>query len=428
MQTTALERRALAPLAALAFCAVPATAQFGNCGQPDNLDQGQCWDLIDLSIPQFPQLSIDGSALCFDSCAPVSQSCTKIVVQPPQQVVCGEYSAQLDVVDCATGVTLLQGKMLLDYTRTWIEDDAAAGTAYQVWRFTAKADMFLANPGVIGPSCIVPPVLTQYPSAFYYGYLDYALDCGTGGMTGAMVLMNNCDAFINMPVFSSTPSTLSPTRKHVLVMPDNAAMPFVPSIATAPGGALAGEAVRNVQNAFGVPFCSAEERLAGGVLQTIGSACFCPLSFFSPQVTASRMLGDGTCPDPATGQPSQFQTLNFYPTLPWYDLMSFSIGRWAGAAGYPSQEHVWLNEGLFRYVDSCTAVAGAVPTTSIEVFYGATTRGGHPVQPVQASQQLSDVFIDLASNFSFVLGSGPFTPPMVGSVIDTKHLIYTNVF
>ena len=99
---------------------------------------------------------------------------------PPAPTSCGEFIAQL-TVDDTSGIPLLSGTLILDYTRTWTEVDPS-GASRRVWRFAVKADLS-PTPGLPASACVVPdciPPLGPHPTAFYYGYVDYALNCQTG--------------------------------------------------------------------------------------------------------------------------------------------------------------------------------------------------------------------------------------------------------
>ena len=106
------------------------------------------------------------------------------------------------------------------------------------------------------------------------------------------------------------------------------------------------ESMRDLDS--GIPFvCLAEERLVQGQTQPIGSACLCPLSFGSQAQQASRVSAAGTCG-------SNSFTLNLFPTVPWFEMITTSIGRWSSASEYPGPEGVAVAEGLFFHIDACT--------------------------------------------------------------------------
>ena len=272
----------------------------------------------------------------------------------------------------------------------------------------------------------MPPCLSAHPTAFFYGYVDYARNCATGGFENAVVLFHNCDRFIHDPALSDRPGAFHPVDTFAIVAPDTAVNPFDPTPVLPPSGPLVAEAVRNVSNPFGVPFCTTEEPISGGDLTHIIAGCACPLSFGSIQQSANRLKGTGSCPD-AAGAVSEFNTLNFFPTVPWFEMITTSIGCWTTAGSYPGPECAYVNEGVFRYRDSCSAIGplgGSGEFT--DIFYGATTRGGFTVVPTSPIFVPTQNFVDLASNLAQPAGV-PVALPIIGSVRKTDHLIYVNV-
>lgn len=403
-----------APL--LAALALTGSAAAQVCFTPDNLN-GPCWDPALADLPNFPGFTMQGTAINWRDCDPEPQVCVGVSVGAPQRIACGDYRAPIEFKDC-NGNSLLGGNLVMDYTRTWME--AAPNTNYQVWRFVLKIDM--QRTGALHPEEIVPPSFTAWPTAFYYGYLDYAFDCDQQVFRNALVLFHNCDAFINEPGLSSTPGVFHPGRSYALVAPNTVANPFVASSLVAPSGLVIGEAVRDVPGAQ--QFCLTEERLDDGLIQVRGLGCGCPLGPQPNQVTARHMRGAGTCVG-ATGVPSRFFSLDTFPVLPWIDVMSTSIGSWTTNNTYPGQERVWADEGPFLYQDSC-ATAGGTPGLFAEVYYGASTRDGFVVFATPGGPPPVRNFTDLASNYSVAL-PGPITLPLFGAVRPTRHLIYLNV-
>jgi hypothetical protein len=342
----------------------------------------------------------------------------------PVAVGCATFDLPLKVIYCS-GVGIVGTTLRLDYTRTWLESDPSGIVDRQVWRFAAKGDVFPSSSGP-APACGKPACLAGYATAFYYGYVDYAQNCATGLWETAGMLFHACDFFIHQQGLSDKPGTWHPGRSYALVWPDTTANPFVPGAFPSPGGAVMAEAIRDTGLSVTPPACRAEELITQGTLAPLVSACLCPLSFLPPQLTASKLSGIGSCPDPF-GVPGSFGTLNAFPQTPWFEMMTHSIGSWTTAASYPGPERVWANEGLFLYHDVCAVVPGTTGDFS-EIHYGATTQGGLPVLPVDPTQVLSNLFVDLASNFSHLIGSGTITPPVLGSVKPARHLIYVNGF
>jgi hypothetical protein len=413
----------LTALASLVLAAPTQTQCFG----PDNLI-GPCCQPTNLQLPDLPPFELPSLGICWKDCDPVEEVCTRTLVGKPIPVACGEFHADVTVFDCLTGAVLLKGTALLDYTRTWIEKvpSPIGAVDYQVWRFMAKVD-FTTDPTSPFLPCPVASCLTQMPTAFYYGYIDYAQNCVTHEFEEAVVLYHACDWFVHNPLLSDRPGVFHPEVSYAVVAPHTPVNPFVPVILPPPGGPLLGEAMRTVPGPL-VPFCIYEDPITNGNLIPLASACLCPLSLLPPQHTASVLKGQATCVGP-DGLVSNFVSLNFlFPTVPWFDLISTSLGTWTTPASYPGEEAVWVNEGLINYHDACAVVPGGFQGNFTDIFYGSTTEGGYEVFPVDESTVPTRRLLDLASNFTHPIGMGfPIVPPVLGSVRQTQHLIYTNI-
>lgn len=404
--------------AALVTFTSPTASQ---CLGPDNLT-GPCCQPTAVNLPIFPDIQMPGMGICWNQCAPTNQVCTDLEILAPMPVTCDEYRAELNVVDCATGVLYLRGELILDYTRTWKETDPGVpGSQWQVWRFAAKVDVSPGVPLVPGATnCPQPVCLFTQPTAFYYGYMDYAFDCVNNTYEASLVLHHGCDSFQHDPLLSDKPGFFHPGESYALVGPNTSANPFTPALMPATGGPVIAEAMRLAATP-GLGGCVFEEPIAQGDVQVLGMACLCPFAFI-PVVTARHMGGVGVCPGP-TGVPSNYRSLNFFPALPWYEVITTSIGMWSSNANYPGPEQAWVDEGIFLYTDSCAATAG-LPSNFADLMYGGSTARGFLVQGF-GGIALTDRFTDLASNWSHTLGT-PVALPLLGSVRQTDHLIYTN--
>ena len=410
----------LSTLTAAVFLSL-APPSSGQCFNPDGLDIGGCCQPAQANLPSFPQAALPGLGICWNNCNPVSQTDLRVDWNAPVNPTCAQYTTTVTVIDGTNGMALLSGPMVLDYTRTWTEVNPNTGNLVQIWRFVAKADLSpLSTTGT--PPCPVPPCLIPvgpYQTAFYYGYVDYAQECtGTAGFENALVLYHGCDWFQHKPGISSRPGAFHPTMSYAIVAPHSAANPFVPANLPAPGGPLVAEAMRKVS----VPgaTCVTEEYIGGGDLLPFVVGCMCPPSLAAGQVTLSLYRGFGTCPD-STGVPSLFESLFVaFPTLPWPYLVTTSIGTWTGAGTYPGPEVAWVDESLMKYRDSCLS------KDYFEVFYGATTDQGWTVIPTSPIFPPTQRFKDMADNYSApVVGAHPL--PLLGHIMPTDHLIYTNV-
>jgi hypothetical protein len=398
------------------FAALGTRASAQCFNGPDGLT-GPCWEPTQAILPSFPDISLPATNICWTNCAP-NQLCSRVTLPAPAFVSCGVYTSDLVVSDCAaTPNDLLKGRLRMDYTRTWDESDPGPpARRVQVYRFVVKIDMDLVNASTCyTPSCL--PAVT----AFYYGYVDYAFDCGTGAVEASMVLFHNCDLFIHGPQ-SATPGAFHPNTTYAIVAPHTALNPFTPAIPAPPAGNIVAEAVRNVS----VPgaTCTYEDPIASGAIGYLGSVCGCSFNFTPPQLSARTFRGMGSCLDP-TGAATTFTTVNATPAFPWFHMMTTAIGVWTTPLTYPGEEAAWVDEAAIYYKDSCTATAG-LATAWGEVYYGASTSQGYAVVPGPLAPPLTPHFTDLASNTWWAL---PGAPPstFMGKVLPSRNLIYVNV-
>ena len=398
-----------------------AATPHAQCFQPDGLS-GPCWEQTAADLPDFPDISCPGAAICWDGCNPQPQECLSWVIESPQQIACGRYQANIFLSGCFLPVVLLEGTLNMEYTRTWEEASPfVPGPAYQVWRFAVKVDLKSSATGF--SPCAIPSCLPDQETAFYYGYIDYARNCVDGGFEIATVLFHNCDTFIHGP-FSSKAGSFHPARSYALVCPSTTDNPFEPAIRFAPSGPIVAEAVRNVPGPFSAA-CTFEERLNGLAINALVSACACPFSFASPQVTARTLQGVGTCFTLLTG-PSSFSSIDTLPVgFPWFHDITTSIGRWSAPTSYPGPEQAWVDEVVLLYEDGCNAAFGIDPSRFVEIHYGGSTSEGFQVISTGAGG-LTQNFTDLANNLQIPVG-GAIPSVLVGNVMSTEHLIYMNV-
>ncbi len=406
--------RLLSLLLVPAFGAASVAQAQSPCFLPDNLDSAFCCTPVQLALPAFPPTSLLGSGLEWNSCNLAAQNCISIDISPPTpSATCGQYDAAVKVVDCS-GVALLDGKLVLDYTRTWHESFTAGAVDYQVWRFTAKADMRLV-PGAPVTAPVPNSLVSGAQWAFFYGYVDYAYHCATNTWEQSVVMYHGCDRFQHMPGFSQFPGVFDPTSSFAFVGPDTVGNPFVPSAIPIPAAPVFGEAIRNVGSST-AGLCSAEDFVTTGSFVPLLAACMCPLSLVPPQQILAKLTVGGNCGN-------KVQALNVFPSLPWFYSVSTSIGSWTTAASYPGPERAHAIEGLFLNIGVCGSTG--VVSVSFDVNYGAITQGGIPVLPTPISIP-SQTFLDMASNFSLPLGA-PLSLPVVGTVRPTRHLTYINL-
>jgi hypothetical protein len=402
-------------LASLLLGSPVASAQ---CFGPDGLDIGPCCASILPTLPAFPAVGMGGLNICFTQCNTTATRTLKVSWGVPVQPFCGEFTAPLTVTDAGSGAPMLVGTLVLDYTRTWTEIDTA-GIPTQVWRFVAKADLSTV-PGVAvlpcsSPGCIVP--VGPHPTAFYYGYADYSSCTAAGPWSSALVLYHACDRFIHAPGLSDKPGVFHPTAAFAIVAPHDTVQPFVPANAIAGSGPVFGEATRDV-NTFTPPPnpCTVEDRVVQAAMTKLGAGCICTLAKNPKQQTLRKFDGTTNCVN-AAGLPGGWASLAVaFPVLPWFHLITTSIGSWSNPNVYPGNEEAWVDEGLFVHQSACNG-------DFVELKYGGSTRGGFmAILPVPV---LVTNFTDLADNYTAPL-FGPYPSPILGSVQPTDHLIYVN--
>ena len=408
---------ALSVLVLLPFLAPAASAQ-GVCTGPDGFS-GPCCDIAQPNLPPFPQVSTGGLGICWTNCNVSATEDLRLEWTPPVEIRCAEYVTTLTVSDGATGLPILAGDLILDYTRTWDEIDPA-GDAHQVWRFVAKADLVSVLPPGVVPPCPLPPCLPplgNQPTAFFYGYVDYACKPPLGAFDPVLVLYHACDRFIHRPGFSDRPGSYHPASSYAIVGPHSTFQPFTPANMLAPGGPLVGEATRDMGPATPPPFvCVTEDRVVAGDMLPLATGCVCNLTSGSLHHTLRDFRGMTGCTGP-TGVPGGWATLAInFPINPWFHLVSSSIGFWSTPGLYPGPERAWVDEGVFVHQSACTG-------DFAELKYGGTTRAGWDVAlPVPV---VLNKFTDLADNYTAPL-AGPFPAPILGSIRPTDRLIYVN--
>src|SRR5262249_32195187 len=156
-----------APVFAGLLLAATAPGAAAQCFGPDGL-AGPCCSPVVPILPAFTSFSTPALGACWDRCTQGLQRKLIVTWPAPGLLPCTEYSTPLTVLDQATGLPILQGKMLLDYTRTWTELDPSANPM-QVWRFTVKADLSIP-PGGLLVNCPTPPCIAPigpHPTAFF---------------------------------------------------------------------------------------------------------------------------------------------------------------------------------------------------------------------------------------------------------------------
>jgi len=418
---TASRRTSWLPVTLLSIALVAGATPVAQaqCPGPDGLDLGPCCAPVFPNLPPFLSVSLPGLNICFTQCSTAATRTLKVSWTTLVQVACGEYNTTLTVSDGGSGTPLLSGTLVLDYTRTWNEVDTA-GNLLQVWRFVAKADLS-AIAGVLPPSCSIPNCIVPlgpHPTAFYYGYMDYAEPCVPGALPGnSLVLYHACDRFIHAPGLSDKPGAFHPLDSFAIVAPHDAIQPFVPANSIAASGAIFGEALRDVNTFLPAPNpCFVEDPVVQGSMTKLAAGCLCPLKNNPKQVTLRQVKITTNCVN-AAGLPGAAASLAVaFPILPWFHMVTTSIGSWTNPGVYPGAEGAWVDEGLFVHQSACNG-------DWVELKYGGSTRGGFTaILPVPIPVQN---FTDLVDNYTAPL-FGPYPSPILGSVRPTDHLLYVN--
>lgn len=376
------------------------------CLGPDNLD-GPCCDNQLLTLPPFPDLVMQGSAISWTDCIPNPKAPATITLATPNQVECDHFTSTLNV-DNLAGISLATGVVELTYSRTWDEIDPS-GMIFQVFRFLVMVELNVTAPGSLGGNIPVT-------NAFYHGYVDYARGCNMPDFDYALVLHHACDEFQHMPVFSVDPGVYHPTTQFGLVAPDTAAQPFVHgAIVPALSGSLFRGTMRD-PSPPGVGICPVRAPVQPASLVPGPTGCVCPFSAtLPPRNTSSTLSGLSACG-------GQFFSLDVTPLLPWRHLISTSMGRWSGLGVYPGPEAALVYEGPLLWQENCGG--GVFGPVFADIHYGAATRDGWDrlVAPVPIDQM-----IDLRSNWSKQL-PGPTPLPLVGAIMATPFAGKRHVF
>src|SRR5262245_50066803 len=134
MFVQSFRRSFLSLLACALLASTPVVS--AQCFGPDNLDlTGPCCAPAVANLPIFNAQSLPGLAICWQQCSVATTNTLKVSWSPLVAITCAEYTSGLTVFDGGSGLPILTGKLVLDYTRTWTEIDTE-GVALQVWRFT----------------------------------------------------------------------------------------------------------------------------------------------------------------------------------------------------------------------------------------------------------------------------------------------------
>ncbi len=368
--------------AALALCAAaPGLAQ---CGLPDSLDGGPCCAPASVVLPSFPQMANQSALwLCFDNCAPSLQRpfCATIgkplPVKVGNQVVCGQYSARIQLKDCGTNLLHWSGGLRLDYSRTWTASQIPGALNLTVWRFLINGDLIPTN-NVPNTPCERPASLSQYSRVYFSGHLDYAFDCFSNTWSIAWSLNHECDAthHTQQSARPAPSSGFDPGKSFSIVGPG---IGFVP----APGGsaiatgAISSGSLRWNNWAAAPAICTFREPIGGNV---VDFNPFCVCSTINPalgQFIDTLILAQGQCGS------------GLFPT-PTSHFAQKRIGSWTNPAVYPGVQDLSFGFGEMALGNGCNGA------TTSEWFEGALTLGGYFAVDAQGLV-LGRQFVDLES-------------------------------
>lgn len=343
---------------------------------PDGLDGGPCCTATQPNYPFVPRFQQDTLGICWENCDPVFVSDCRAVWGTPAVAFNPCRVQRMDLTLKSGSVTKWKGRMLLTYSRTWLEVDAA-GNELQVWRYLVNGNL---NPtAAAGPfPCPVPPCAAAFGKVRFTGYLDYVRDCFGPRRQFAWMISHQCDRIDHAPGFPRA-GAFHPEHSYTFVGP--AAGFIVTPLVPIEGGATALEAVRRQPRVPGVGLtCEFEEQIQGD-LNPIQQFCLCGPAAATPQWSLANMLIFGAC--------GTFFNSPGGPFLPGF--LSQGIGFWTDPLTYPGEEQLRWNAGGYDYVDPCTGVAQP------EVFFGVTTLFGYPARQILSGGgggPLPPVFVD----------------------------------
>lgn len=365
-----------------------------QCIGPDNMDFiGQCCVQSQPNLPQFPQIKQDIQYISWRNCAVVKRRglCVDIGVPVPHMLPggvpagCGVFDIPWRTRTCgAAQRDVFTGVLIGTYARTWMEDtDGVQGVDTQVWRILIngdlKASQFLLNQ--FGLNAHIPQCLHDFGDLVYwYGYIDYRLNCQANVWKVEWMLDHECDRYHHNPDSGRPAPAVGyhPDRTYTFVGPSL----FVPTIAIpAALGPLVQENTRTLLyvSATAPVICFRDDPIRDGFMEVIQNVCLCAAG--APQYAISNFFGNTVCqsswgPGPETKVYAQ-KRMGFYPD----------------AAGNPFK-FVILQQGDRTFADACLGLIQP------EYFEGVSTIGGFPAFTFQGGPlvPLGRTFIDIGSS------------------------------
>lgn len=345
-------------------CFTPvATAQ---CVVPDKLDGGNCCTTTQPNYPTPDPFNQNSLQICWRDCDVESFGNCRAEWGAVSSTLgnCKRIRQRLKLKDAA-GVTKWKGVLNVQYSRTWLETDAA-GNDLQVWRYLVNGDLRPKAAAGLTP-CPVPPCAAANGNRVRFtGYLDYAKDCGTNIKQRAWMLTHGCDVIDHAPGFPRA-GFFHPNRSYTIVGPA-AGFAIGPIQPIAAGGTTL-EGVRrvNLGGAGVAASCEFEEQIDCG-LQPQQSLCICGFPTASPQWAIADLGLGGFCGTTIFSPGGPF--------LPGY--ISMGIGAWTDPGRYPGTESLRWSSGGYDYFDPC------IGSTRQEVFFGVTTLRGNQATTINS--------------------------------------------
>ncbi|MBI3846954.1 MAG: hypothetical protein HY292_20205 [Planctomycetes bacterium] len=368
---------------------------------PDNLN-GACCQRADVQLPSFPAISQEIRYLCFDNCQSrvngrlcVDVAAPRLATTGNGRVVCGLYLIRFTIHTCSPNrpQTLWSGSMRAQYSRTWLEAPVTGGaSSLQVHRFLLNGDLtpsaFLVSHFGSNRFAVPPCAAAFSQHVHFWGYIDYARDCGSPAPTVeiAWALNHDCDAFEHAGGSSRPSPGSGPFHGGVSYGFVGPGPGFVVDTATlAPAaGANGAESVRRNDWTRLPSICVNEEPLQQASMSVIREACACSSNTGLPaQYVESALDVTGTCG-------SAFHT----DAVGLGAFVQKRIGGWTNAAVFPGAESLLFGQGPLETTDACA------PGILVPRYYkGVETIGGFDAFTIGVPIQgpLGRQFADVAS-------------------------------
>jgi len=401
--------RATRPLVvALGFVAL-SLAPAAQCPTPDLLDGGPCCAPAQALLPPLPSFNQSALSICWRDC---DIDLLDVCVANWQNILtygslgspCKPRPARLRLI--GGGIVKWDGRLLLQYARTWVETDTS-GNTLQVYRYLVNGDM-RPDPALGPPPCPTPPCAVAFNGAVRFtGYIDFVENCSTGAVSKAWMLTHACDRIDHFPGFARG-GVFHPNHAYTFVGP---AASFLPGpIQPIEGGVGLAESVRRVR--LPVPgtawTCEFEEPTSTHLLSPSTQVCFCNTASPMLQFAIQTLFLGGGCGTTLTTPGGPF--------LPGF--LSMGIGSWVNPSVYPGLETLRWNAGGYDDTDPCSGI------TQPKVFFGVSTLGGFPANQLTIGgigPPLAPTFVDQSSSVGGAVGVQMNVPYVSDEFIALNH-------